>query len=188
MSIYKKVFGIFLIFFSLFLIIAIGLPQLYTSKAIGRIDKEVAVNISFLEDFDSPIVLFYFGYVGCETICTPAMNEITQMYEEVDQTKVKVYFINLLPNNDSQTTQNYAKYFHQKFDGIYLNEEDVQKIRRQLNINTTNSLIDSTEINHTGFLYLLVQNTDKKYKQKYIYTTRPFNKKLIIEDISTLLQ
>lgn len=187
MSIYKKLFGYFLIFFSFALILLIGFPQVYSNNTAGRIEKSVTVESKFLEDESAKIVLLYFGYVGCKNICSPAMQEINTIYTQLPSSNISVYFMSLL-QSDNDTTQAYAQYFNKDFKGINLSKKELQELKQTLSVQTSSSFTDATEINHAGHLYLLQRDTLKDlYHQKYIYTTRPFNTKVIVKDLSLLL-
>ncbi len=189
MSIYKKLFGYFLILFSLSVIVMIGFPQFYSNNSAGRIDKEVPLNLDFLKNETAPIVLLYFGYVGCKTICTPSMSELSRIYDQIDKSKTKVYFGNLLDIYDKELPQLFAQHFHKDFRGVYLNKKEIQKIANQLRISFTTYVTDVGELDHSGYLYLLEKSkSDKNYRQKYIYTTRPFDEKTIVNDINKLTQ
>ncbi|MCH9812581.1 MAG: SCO family protein [Epsilonproteobacteria bacterium] len=189
MSLTKKLFGSFLILFSLLVIVMIGLPQIYANNAAGRIDKEITVDLKFLNGETSPVVLLYFGYVGCETICTPAMSEISQIYRALDPDKTEVYFVNLLEHYDKELPTLFAKHFHKDFHGVYLTKEEILKVVNQLRINYTTSLRDISQLNHSGYLYLLEKSSDNlSYQQKYMYTTRPFHQEAIISDVRYITQ
>lgn len=187
MSIYKKLFGYFLILFSLLLIVAIGLPQLYLSESVGRIDKEAVLKLDFLKDEDSPVVLVYFGYVGCETICTPSLQEIAEIYKSAESKDVKMYFINLINLDDKDMPNRFAKHFHKEFIGLYLEPKELYDVVSTMNISYTKSLSDKNDLNHSGHLYLL-KKENSSYTRKVIYVTRPFDKEMVIRDIQSLIQ
>ena len=187
MSLYKKIFGYSLILFSFVFIILIGMPQLYQGNSAGKIDKEAQLHLDFLEKEDSKLVLLYFGYVGCETICTPSMSEINEIYTKVKNENIAVYFVNLLSSQEKDMPDIFAKHFNKNFHGIYLDTLGLEKLSTQMRIAYTKSPSNEFDINHAGHLYLLLKN-EKNYLQKYIYTTRPFNIKTIIEDIQHLLK
>ena len=187
MSIYKKIFGYTLILFSFVFLILIGMPQLYQGSSAGKINKEIELDLDFLEREDSKIVLLYFGYVGCETICTPSMGEINEIYTKVNNNNIAVYFVNLLASQEKDMPSIFAKHFNKNFHGVYLDKLQLQELSNQMRIAYTTSLTNEFDINHAGHLYLLVKN-ENNYLQKHIYTTRPFNIKNIIEDIQHLLK
>ena len=165
----------------------IGFPQIYSNNAAGRIEKSVKIDTNFLKNEKADVVFLYFGYVGCKNVCTPAMNEITSIYGQLKSEKIAVYFISLL-EEDSYTTQAYARYFNSKFYGLSLPKKELQKLKEKLRVQTTNSLSDAKEINHAGHLYILKKDgTKDSFSQKYLYTTRPLNVKVIAKDIKELL-
>lgn len=187
MSKQKKFFGYFLIFLSLMMVGIIGLPQIYSSTSSGKIDKNEVIQFDFLKEEKADIVLIYCGYVGCDTICVPSLTELSSMYKSLDHTKIKVYFLNLLKIIDPDLPNLFATSFDKTFKGIYLNDKQLQRVTKQLNLVYTRSLTDKYELNHSGYLYVLVKDKDR-YRLKYIYTTRPFNQKLIIKDLNNLLK
>ena len=158
MSFYKRLFGYFLIGFSLLVIVLIGFPQIYSSNSSGRIDKEIDIDFKYLKDETSDIVLLYFGYVGCDTICVPSMTEINEIYNKINNKNVKVYFINLLVNLDQNLPQLFAEHFNENFKGIYLDKKELLKVTSQLNVVFSKSLVDKYELNHAGYLYILQKN------------------------------
>lgn len=163
------------------------MPQLYQGDSAGKINKEIELDLDFLKQEDSKIVLLYFGYVGCETICTPSMSEINEIYTQVNSPNIAVYFVNLLDSQEKSMPDTFAKHFNKKFHGIYLDKLQLQELTNQMRIAYTKSITNEFDINHAGHLYLLVKN-DNNYLQKHIYTTRPFNIKTIIKDIQHLLK
>ena len=76
----KIVYGYLLIIFSLLFMIIIAFPQFYSTNSSGRIDKSIPLKFNFLEQESSPVVLLFFGYVGCGDICPPAMQELNNIY------------------------------------------------------------------------------------------------------------
>jgi len=166
----------------------ISFPQIFSQQETGRITKVIDADVDFLKDETANIVLLYFGYVGCGTVCLPALSEINTIYSQTTQNKdVSVYFVNLLTNIDAQSVKIFASQFNKDFQGIHLKEKDLKKITSKFNVVYTQSPIDDYEVNHAGFLYLLEKDVlNNKYKQKYIYTTRPYAVKNIIKDINIL--
>ena len=187
MSLYKKIFGYSLILFSLVFIILIGMPQLYQGDSAGRFEKETRLDLDFLNKEDAKVVLLYFGYVGCENICTPSMSEINEIYTKVANKNIEVYFVNLLDSQEQDLPDVFAKHFNKNFHGIYLNKLELKELSNQMKIAYTKSVTNQFDINHAGHLYLLIKDNES-YLQKYIYTTRLFNIDRIVEDIQHILQ
>ena len=191
MSLRKKIFGYFLIVLSFILIIIVGLPTIYSSNSGGRLEKIKTIHLDCLKDEHSDIVLLYFGYVGCKTICVPSLTEIDKIYMKLDkneQQNIKVYFINLLDVIDKELPTLFAHYFNKDFKGVYLDKQELSSISNQFDVVFSKSLSDKYILNHSGYLYILLKDKDKNYYQKYIYTTRPFDIDLIVSDIKHLIQ
>jgi protein SCO1/2 len=170
--------------------VLIGFPQVFSLSNSGRIDKRIDTNVSFLQNEKADIVLVYFGYVGCNNICIPSLTEINTIYSKLeDKNNVSIYFVNLLNNVDSNMPQQLASAFNKDFKGIYLKDEELKKVTSLFDVVYTKSLLYDYELNHPGYLYLLEKDDSKNsYKQKYIYTTRPYAVDFIVKDINKLLK
>jgi len=164
----------------------IAFPQFYSTNSSGRINKNLPLKFDFLKQESSPIVLLFFGYVGCGDICPPALNELSKIYEQLDKSKVKVYFINILNTTNKNAPSSYAKGYHKDFKGIYLDSFDIKEVATMLNLSIVK--VNDNEVGHAGHLFVLNKNyNDKEYTLNYIYTTRPFAEQSIVKDINTLL-
>jgi len=183
----KTVFGYLLICFALLFMAIIALPQFYSNSSSGRINKDVALNFDFLEEEKASVVMLFFGYVGCGDICVPAMNELSNIYEELDKSKTKVYFVNIFDETNKDLPTKYAKAYHAGFKGIYLDKIGIKKVSQKLTLAIVK--ISQQEISHTGHLYILKKDKlSTKYYLKYIYTTRPFDEKSIVKDVNILTE
>jgi len=167
--------------------ILIAFPQFYSTNDSGRIDKKVPLNFDFLKQENSSVILLFFGYAGCLDICPPAMNELSRIYNQLDKSNVKVYFINILDTTNKEIPSNYAKGYHKDFKGVYLDSVGISEVTKTLNLSIVK--VNDNEVGHAGHLFVLNKSQqDKEYTLSYIYTTRPFNEKSIIKDIKSLLQ
>lgn len=183
----KTIFGYLLIIFSLLFMTIIAFPQFYAINSSGRIDKKLPLNFDFLKQENSPVILLFFGYVGCGDICPPALNELSKIYEQLDKSKVKVYFINILNTTSKDAPRSYAKGYHKDFKGIYLDSFGIKKVATKLNLSIVK--VNDNEVGHSGHLFVLNRNyNNKEYTLNYIYTTRPFDEKSIVKDIEFLLK
>jgi len=182
----KTILGYFLIFFALLFMIVIALPQFYSNSSSGRINKNVVLEFDFLKEEKAPVVMLFFGYVGCGDICIPAMNELSTIYEQLDKSTTKVYFVNVFDETNKEHPLEYAKAYNSEFMGIYLDKLGIKKVSEKLTLAIIK--ISQQEISHTGHLYILEKDElSSKYYLKYIYTTRPFDEKSIVKDINILI-
>ncbi len=185
MSKKKKLFGLIIIIILIATIFSTALPILYSNDKAGKINKEIQnLHFDFLKDETKEYVLLFFGYVGCSNICAPALNEISQIYNKLDKEQFSFYFINLQPNILKDNVDPYAKVFNEDFKGIYLDDKKLFDITSKLQVKY--SPVNKIDIDHTGFLYLLEKSGSNMYKQKFIYTARPFDIEYISNDLNTL--
>lgn len=186
MSIKKIIFGIILILLSFCTIFLSVMPNIYSNNSAGKIIKQIEVDFDFLKNETSEYILLYFGYVGCYTICPPSLNEISQIYDKLNPSKYKFYFVNLQPDLPKENVDQFAKVFNENFKGIYLNNEEIIKIVSKLNVKYLPSMIDKYEIDHSGFLHVLKRLEKGHYQQEFIYTTRPFDIDFIVDELNNL--
>lgn len=137
----------------------------------------------FLEKEESKAVYIYFGYVGCTSICIPALNELSPLYRKIQAKtdKTAFYFVNLNPTQPSEWVEPFAQSFHKDFKGIYLSVDQTNKIEQDFNLAVT----DGDEMSHSSNLYLMVREKNA-YVLKRIYTTHPYSEKAIFDDIKRL--
>lgn len=141
--------------------------------------------MDFLKDEKKPIILIFFGYVGCPDICIPALTQINKIYEKLDKDDVSVYFVNLLATATPSSVDDYVKIFNKDFKGIYINKFEINKVISKLDVLYRPSLTDKNVIDHSGYLHLFIKENEK-YKQKYVYTSSPLDVEFISNDINKI--
>lgn len=185
MSLRKKISAALLILATFSTIFIFLFPSFYSGNPAGKVKKEIFVDFEFLKEEQKPIVMVFFGYVNCPDICVPALTELSQIYKGLDKNKVSFYFVNLQHSSHPDAVSDYAKSFNKEFKGIYLNYDKILEIVSKLKFVYLPSAIDRNIIDHSGYLHLFIKSEDE-YKQKYLYTTRPFNIEYITKDIKNL--
>lgn len=173
----------------LLILFFLGVPLfqslLFSTKSEGviYIDKEIQVN--FIKS-DKKNILLYFGYVGCANVCTPFLDKLSNFYESKKFQTLKkdtdIFFINLRPNIEPSQADMFAKNFNKNFKGIYLSKKELFAIDRNFNLFFSDNLNESTEINHTDYLYLINNTSDSKVL-KSIYFTHPLRDGKLIDDM-----
>ena len=185
MSKKKKFFGLLIIVILISTIFSTAFPIFYSNDKAGKVNKEIQnIDFDFLKDETKEYVLLFFGYVGCRDICPPALSEISQIYNKLDKEQFSFYFINLQPNIFKDDVDPFAKIFNEDFKGVYVDHKELLEITTKFQVKY--SPINSIDIDHTGFLYLLEKSGDGIYKQKFIYTARPFDIEYISNDLNTI--
>ena len=139
-----------------------------------EINREI--NSELFNHYKSKNILVFFGYVGCIDICTPRLNEMSTIYENLKKLNidVKVLFINLTKQNDPDLVNLFAKSFNEDFEGIYLDKSELNSLKKEFRVYSVPKLGSSYEVDHTAFLYLL-KKVDSKYYLNKIYVKVPFN-------------
>lgn len=158
---------------------------LFSSNSNGAIVINKEVSIDFIQS-DKKNILLYFGYVGCADVCTPFLQKLSDLYES-DEFKVlkddtDIFFLNLTPSIEPEQADQFAKYFHKSFKGIYLSRREVLSLDRSFELFFSDDLQESTELNHTDYLYLIRNNSEAKVLQS-IYFTHPLSEKKLINDM-----
>lgn len=168
--------GIVLLFF-------LGFPlAMLMGENQGKVEMNETLSLPFSVNDDKKIVLLYFGYAGCQTICTPSLEEIASIYEKVEKTKeVVFYFINI--SEGTAELDVFVQYFHKEFIGLELPLKERQVLMNDLRVYTSASLRQNGEMSHTGYLYMVKKKSEQNFELKAMYYTRPFNQKSIVEDI-----
>lgn len=177
---------------SILLFLMLGLLMIFPLMAeyMGENTHSVEVNIpsiapTFLKEEQAQAVLLYFGYVGCTSVCIPALNEIAPMHTRLRQKfpSLGFYFINLNPTQPSDWPSSFAQSFHPDFHGIYAAAPEIQRLERDFNLALTS---DDQEMSHSSNLYLMIKENNH-YTLRRIYITHPYDEHQIEHDIKRLL-
>lgn len=160
----------------------------YLSRSAEKIEMDEKIHTPVFDRYGSGTLLVFFGYAGCADICMPRLQDIASFYRRLERPEdVQVIFINLLPVEDQNVPDAFAKAFHEDFTGFYPGEEALRRLRDEFNVVFERSLVDEGEYDHTAFLFRLVRERDG-YRLRAIYTSAPFNGELILQDIENRKQ
>lgn len=136
------------------------------SKDLSVIKKNAPIENEFINSFTDEGLILFFGYVGCTTVCTPRLSELSLVLNNIPvevKNKFKFIFINLKYSKYTDQADIFVKSFNDSFKGYTLSEEKTKKLAREFGSYYSASLLDKNEINHSNNLYFL-----KKYNMKYI--------------------
>jgi len=179
----KKLFLFLLLLF--FISVPFIQSLLFSSKNEGSFYLNKEIQADFLHS-NKPNLLVYFGYVGCNNICTPFLHKLNLLYESAEfqalQKDTDVFFVNLTSNIEPSQADGFAKNFNKNFKGIYLSKKEVQNLDRNYKLFFSDDLIDKNKMNHTDYLYLIRNHNDSKIL-KNIYFTHPLRTQKLIHDI-----
>ena len=142
------------------------------SKDLSVIKKNTPIENEFINSFTDEGLILFFGYVGCATVCTPRLSELSQVWSNIpDEVKnrYQFIFINLKYSQYSDQADLFVKSFNDSFKGYTLSEDKTKKLAREFGSYYSTSLLDKNEINHSNNLYFL-KKTNRKFILKAIYT------------------
>lgn len=151
-------------------------------KGVVHIHKPVELPKSILPLNDKTI--FYFGYVGCETMCIPRMKEIAKLYEAYGKNDLDIIFINLDNISSTNSAMVFARSFHPDFRGITLPKKELLQLTRILKAYFSTSLKNSQEIDHSLFLYDIRKDSNQNYFLNNIFTITPYDIPTIINELN----
>jgi len=185
----KIVFGGFL-FILLIIVFPLMQSLLFVSNSSGKIEIDKEIEAPYLKSSKEELILVFYGYVGCVKVCTPILHQLDELYDstsfEAHKNSVGLYFINLMPQMESHQPEQFAKSFNSKFHGVYLSQQKLMNIDRELGVFFSKNLSTPDEIDHSDNLYLVQRQKDGTLVLKSIYTMHPLNRELLIKDIAEL--
>jgi protein SCO1 len=182
----KTFSGIILILLAFGMIMSLAFPAFSDPDHAGRSEDRRNIDFPFLKGENSELVLVYFGYVGCTRVCTPALNDLAELYREAQRREFEhipsLWFVNMTPQMDKDSVQSWAEHFDKGFKSYAPNEQELQTMVHTLNLVYTGL---GVEAEHMPYAYLL-QKKENGYELVYIYTSSPYNRSLILKDIGAL--
>ncbi len=184
-----KLVAYFIILLVLFLSVTVMLiPTLFT-KGISRVELKQDLDLELILDKKHNIELVFFGYAGCNKICTPRLEALGEWYAQLSDETQKYFglkFLDISMRKDTSLPESFAKAFHEEFEGVFLDKDVVRHYTKAFRVYFSPSLLDKNEIDHTSHLYLVKR--DSKGKQlRFIYTAYPYDFKQIQSDIQELI-
>jgi protein SCO1/2 len=184
----KNLKSVFVFFIALLILFLLGFPlAVLTGNKQGKVVLDEPVALPFHIGKEKKVILLYFGYAGCQTICSPSLEEIAAIYKEVNASeKVAFYFINIA--KEAQGLDAFVHYFHQEFIGVNLSLDKRMGLMNRLRAYSSDSLSGDGEMSHTGYLYMIKQDLEQSFELKAMYYTRPFDTKTIVMDIKEELK
>lgn len=178
--------GIGIIVLAIGLVFGLGFPLLMVGEhKQGKIALNEHVTLPLKIEPHTRVVLLYFGYVGCRTICVPSLSEIAQVFNTLssdEKKSVVFYFVDI--SKEKVDSESFAYYFHKSFQGVHLSRDETLALMGQLHAYQSDALVSDGDVYHTGHLYLITRESPSDlFVLKSIYFTRPFDTQNIITDI-----
>lgn len=181
----KLLFGIFV------LLLLVSMPFIQSLVFNSTANQKTVVNkeikADFLENIQDGVIVLFFGYVGCERVCTPLLQKLSLLTEDESlkslSSKYKVVFVNLTSQIPKEQAQLFASAFNEKFVGLHLNRKELLHIEREFNLYFTDSFTNPGEVDHTDHIYLLHKSHDSSIVLEHIYNNKSLDNIEFINDI-----
>lgn len=151
-------------------------------KDTYKIDLDRDVETTLFDQYDYEQLIVFFGYVGCTDVCTPRLEELNEVYTQIDTNKTAVVFINLSKVYDKELPSLFAHHFNINFYAPYADKTLLDEIKSEFNIYFAPSLSSSTDYDHTSFVYVLKREVHS-FKLKSIYITTPLPIEAMVNDL-----
>jgi len=179
------IFSIIIAGLSLYILLAIELPNKPLAGQGGGINDDVPIGGKFTlvdqngDKFDSDkmkghLSLVYFGFTYCPDICPTSLNKLSNVISTLDKYNIDVMpiFITIDPGRDtSELLKGYLSHFHPKFIGLTGSDEEIKQVAdlyKVFYVRTQNPHNGPKNylLDHSSFVYLM----DKKGKyMKHFY-------------------
>jgi protein SCO1/2 len=145
-----------------------GLVIFVSFKNKNITDLDTQVNHFALQKFNSPVVMLFFGYTHCSSVCPTKLKKLSLIQNKADPDAkwLKTIFVDLTSSPIDEATQ-YAKSFNPTFEAISLNKKDTEDFSRIFSVYFAKSMTSPNEIDHSDFVYVLKKVNNGYVLEKY---------------------
>lgn len=183
----KKMIKTGTLFIIMLFIVPILSMMFFSGQTEGKLQIDKKIDAPYLKDTSKSFAIVYFGYVGCTKVCTPILYRLHDLYRSEEfatlRSSCNIVFINLKPDVSPEQPQRFASFFDPEFEGVYLTQSQLMKVDRSFALFFARSLKDTTEIDHSDYVYLIEHKRDGNIILKNLYSTHPLPKSEIVSDL-----
>ena len=105
-----------------------------------------------LSDFRGSVVLIFFGYTSCPSVCPISLATIGYAFNKMNQkdlNRTKALFISLDPERDTlETLKQYTGYFHKNIVGLTDNIEVLTRVAKQYGMKYEKTIVPESELGY----------------------------------------
>jgi protein SCO1/2 len=183
------IFSVVIAALSLYILLAIDLPNKPLAGHGGNINDNVPIGGKFIltdqngNKFDSDqmkghLSLVYFGFTYCPDICPTSLGKLSNVISTLDKYQIDILpiFITIDPKRDtSALMKEYLTHFHPKFVGLTGSDDEIKRTAELYKVYYARSqnvehASNNYMIDHSSFVYLMDKN-GKYMKHFYISDT-----------------
>lgn len=130
-----------------------------------------------LSDLRGSVVLIFFGYTSCPSVCPISLATISYAFNKMNQNdlkRTKALFISLDPERDNlEVLKQYTGYFHQNIVGLTDDIEVLTKVANRYGMNYEKTIVPESElgyvISHSSDIIVL--NLEGKHSDSFPHDT-----------------
>ena len=130
-----------------------------------------------LSDLRGSVVLIFFGYTSCPSVCPISLATISHAFNKMEQEnlkRTKGLFISLDPERDNlKVLRQYVGYFHQNIIGLTDKIEILTKVAKQYGMKYEKTIVPESElgyvISHSSDIIVL--NLEGKLSRSFPHDT-----------------
>ncbi|MEL7312327.1 MAG: SCO family protein [Pseudomonadota bacterium] len=111
-----------------------------------------SIELEFLDGRDAEVVVAYAGFPGCSTSCPTALAAMASAFGQAADSDVDLVFINVERDARETLTQQYARAFDPRIEGITLTRHTSQQFMNQLGLQTYEST--RSALAHSNHIYV----------------------------------
>ena len=105
-----------------------------------------------LRDLRGSVVLMFFGYTSCPTVCPISLATITNVYTKMSAAElqgVRTLFISLDPERDNlELLKQYTNYFHPNITGLTADISVIKKVAQQYGVKYKKTLVPDSALGY----------------------------------------
>jgi protein SCO1 len=136
------------------------------------------------------VIIVYFGYVGCVSVCQPLLEELSKVYDSLGAVNrgVGVYFVNIAEGDDGyELSKTYMSAINPNFKASKIRQDERSELYKSFNVYFARSLFDDTSFDHTSYLYVL-KHDKEGLKLLSRYQGAPLDGEVLKSDLVRLLE
>jgi len=159
-KLYSKSGLFFLLTIKIFFLSLIFYPLSAHQKSITGTNKVLGGDFTLqshegplsLSDLRGSVVLIFFGYTSCPSVCPISLATISYAFNKMNQDdlkRTKALFISLDPERDDlQVLKQYTGYFHQNIVGLTDNIKVLTRVAKQYGMKYEKTIVPESELGY----------------------------------------
>ncbi len=112
-----------------------------------------------LKDMRGKVVLVFFGYTACPSVCPISLSTMTHVFSKMTHAELqraRALFISLDPERDTaETLKQYTGFFHPNILGLTARLEKIQRIAKQYGVR-----FEKKELSDSALGYVIAHTAD----------------------------